>query len=77
MSNVTMSIDDELLKKVRKIAVDQDSTLSEMYRIYLSELARKEDIRLGFIAKELDRLFAQSTASSAGQKWNRDDLHER
>ncbi len=77
MANVTMSIDDTLLKRARKIAVERDSTLSEMYRAFLSELVQQEEVRRLFIAQELDALFAKSRASSGGHTWSRDELHER
>lgn len=77
MSNITMSIDDSLLKKARKIAVEHDSTISDLFRTYLGELARQEDIRKGFIADELDQLFGKSKASSQGERWSREDLHGR
>jgi len=77
MANVTMSIDDALLKRARKIAVERDSTLSDMYRSFLDELVRQEEVRRSFIAQELDALFGQSQASSGGRTWTRDELHER
>jgi hypothetical protein len=77
MANVTMSIEDTLLKRARKIAVEQDSTLSDMYRSFLDELVRQDEVRRSFIAQELDALFGQSQASSGGQTWTRDELHER
>jgi hypothetical protein len=77
IANVTMSIDDALLKRARKIAVDRDSTLSDMYRAFLAELVKQEEVRRGFIAEELDSLFGQSQASSGGRAWSRDELHER
>ncbi len=77
MPNVTMSIDEDLLKKVRKIAIDRDTTLSDLFRSYLDDLARTESIRREYVADELDRLFEKSTASSGGATWTRDSLHER
>ncbi|MEI8095163.1 MAG: DUF6364 family protein [Spirochaetales bacterium] len=77
MANVTMSIDDDLLKKARKIAIDNDTTLSEMYREYLAELTLQEDARRAHLADELDGLFAQSRASSGGILTSRNALHER
>lgn len=37
--NVTLALDDELVKKVRKIAVDRDTTLTGMIRSYLETVA--------------------------------------
>ena len=44
MPNITMSIDGELLKKARKIAVDRDTSLTGMIRGYLEELVEKEEV---------------------------------
>ncbi len=77
MPNVTMSIDEDLLKKAKKIAIDQDTTISELFRSYLDELARTDAIRREYTADALDRLFEKSTASSQGATWTRDSLHER
>jgi Family of unknown function (DUF6364) len=34
--NITLSLDDELVKKVRKIAVDRETTLTGLVRDYLA-----------------------------------------
>ncbi len=77
MPAVKMKIDDNLLKKTRKIAIDRDTTAPEMFRDYLSDLARREEARREFLADELDRLFAASCAASHGQLPMKDELHER
>jgi hypothetical protein len=40
--NVTLSLDDDLVKKVRKIAVEHDTTLTGMIRDYLEQVAAEE-----------------------------------
>jgi antitoxin component of RelBE/YafQ-DinJ toxin-antitoxin module len=77
MANVTMSVDDALLKKARKAAIDRNMSLSELFRMYLSDLAEREEAKRAFLAEELDKLFAESRASSSGRSWKREDLHER
>ena len=37
--NITLSIDEEIMKKVRKIAIDKDTTLTAMVRDYLTRVA--------------------------------------
>ena len=37
--NITLNIDEEIVKKVRKIAIDKDTTLTAMVRNYLTWLA--------------------------------------
>jgi hypothetical protein len=41
--NVTMAIDEDLLKKARKIAVDKNTTLTGLIRTYLKNLADQEE----------------------------------
>jgi len=76
MPNVTMNIDEELLRSARKIAIDRDTTVSDLFRSYLIGLVQTESIRREYVANELDRLFEKSTASSEGMAWTRDSLHE-
>ncbi len=77
MPNVTMSIDEALLKKAKKFAFDQDSTISDLFRVFLTDLARRDDCRREFIAEELDQLFEKSQAASGKKTWTRESLHER
>ena len=37
--NITLNIDEDIVKKVRKIAIDKDTTLTAMVRDYLTWLA--------------------------------------
>lgn len=77
MANVTMSVDEALLKRARKLAVDRDTTVSELFRDHLASLVERDDTRREFLADELDSLFAASTASSGGSRVNRDALYDR
>ena len=77
MPTVTMSVDENLLKQARKLAVEQDTTLSEMFRKFLAEIVERDAARREFLADELDRLFEQSSARSGGIRISRDQLHER
>jgi len=75
--NVTMAVDDDLLKKARKIAVDKNTTLSGLFRDYLAGLVEQEEKSMDEIITELKGLFERSEAVTGEKKWNRDDLHER
>ena len=66
-----------MLKRARKIAIDQDTTVSDLFRKYLDDLTRTESIRREYVADELDRLFEKSEAMSGGATWTRESLHER
>ena len=50
--NITVSIDKEIVEKVRKIAMDKDTTLSAMVSDYLSSVANSDDAKSGAVKKE-------------------------
>ena len=77
MANITMSIDDELLKEARKIAVEKDTSLTGLIRGYLKELVEKEVVLKEMAALELESIFASSEAVIGEKTWSRDDLHAR
>lgn len=39
--NITLSLDDKLVKDIKKLAVDRDTTLTGLVREYLEKLAAK------------------------------------
>jgi hypothetical protein len=77
--NVTLSIDDELVKEVRKIAVEQDTTLTGLIRAHLEELAA-EHAKSGRKRRDreaLERSFSQVQYRLGKKTWRREDLYER
>ena len=77
--NITLSVDEELVKQVRKIAVERDTTLTGLVRSYLQELAA-EDAKSGRKRRELEALersFAQLQIRMEKRTWKREDLYER
>ena len=77
MPNITLSIEDEIVKKVRKIAVDQDTTLTAMVRDYLRSVARRGDAEAENSVARLDRTFERFSRPMGPRTWTRDELHER
>jgi hypothetical protein len=77
MPNLTLSIDADLLKRARKIAVERDTSLTGLIREYLQELVRREETSNEIAAAELEALFAQSHMIVGEKRWHRDELHER
>ncbi len=75
--NLTMAIDSALLKKARKIAVEKDTTVTGLIRIYLETLVEKEEKTKDAIIAELTGLFDRSDAAVGGNNWSRESLHER
>lgn len=77
--NVTLSLDDDLVKEVRKIAVEQDTTLTGIVREYLQKLAT-ENSASGRRRREreaLERSFARFQFKVGRRNWKREDLHAR
>jgi len=77
--NITLSLPEDLVKRVRKIAVDRDTTLTGLVREYLSDLARK-DAAAGRKRREreaLERSFEQFQFRVGKRTWKREDLYER
>jgi Family of unknown function (DUF6364) len=77
--NITLSLDDKLVKEVRKIAVDQDTTLTGLVREYLEKLAA-ESARSGRKQEELAalrRTFEKYRFTIGDRTWKRADLYER
>jgi hypothetical protein len=77
--NITLSLDDKLVKEVRKIAVDHDTTLTGLVREYLERLA-DENAASGRKRREreaLERSFTQFQFKVGKRTWKREDLHAR
>ena len=77
--NLTLSLDDELVKKVRKIAVERDTTLTGIVRDYLEQLAA-EDAATGRRRREreaLERSFERFRFKVGKRTWKRADLYAR
>ena len=77
--NLTLSLDDKLIKKARKIAVERDTTLTGLVRDYLERLAA-EDAASGRKRREretLERSFERFRYKVGERTWKRADLYAR
>jgi predicted transcriptional regulator len=77
--NVTLSLDEDLVKRVRKIAVDRDTTLTGLIRQYLEQVAT-DDSALGRKRREREALedsFKKFQFKIGKRNWTREDLHDR
>jgi len=77
--NVTLSLDDDLVKKVRKIAVERETTLTGLVREYLEEVAAEDSAR-GRKRREreaLEQSFQKFHFKFGKRNWTREDLHAR
>ena len=77
MSNITLSVDDEIIKKVRKIAIDKNTTLTAMVRDYLTSVANRDAQEKNQAIMKLRHSFKTMSRKMGRRKWNREILHER
>jgi hypothetical protein len=77
MPNITLSVDEEIIKKVRKIAVDKDTTLTKMVREFLQSVADSDAAGKKQVVKKLQKSFQELSRDMGKRTWTRDDLYER
>lgn len=77
MSNLTLSLDKNLLKRARLLALKHDTTVNAMVRDYLEREVSKHEKAADSSIEVLEELFAKTQVPLGGITWNRDDLHER
>ncbi len=73
--NLTLAIDDELLKDARQVAGAMGKSLNQLVREYLEQLTERDEPKRDM--QELRRLSAEACGRSRGWRFDRDELHER
>jgi len=76
MKNVTIALDESLLREARRIAADRSTTLNAMIREFLAELAQRES-RAVNARRRIVELCRTTQAEVGPRTWSRDELHER
>jgi hypothetical protein len=76
MANVTLSIDEEDLKRARIHAIEQGTSLNAIIRQFVKQYAASSE-RYRQITESILTHAENSTASSAGKRWSREDIYER
>jgi len=74
--NLTLTLDEDLLRAARKVALDRDTSVNQLVRDYLAQLVRETDRQQAALAS-LDEIFRTSRFEIGSKTWTRDDLHER
>jgi hypothetical protein len=76
MANLTITIDDELLRRARVRAIEQDTSVNSLLRDYLEAYAGAGQTWRQ-AAGSILRLAARTHAGRGERRWTRDELHER
>ena len=73
--NITLSVDDEVIQEARRRAEAAGTSVNQLVREYLEQLAGKTDPEAD--AAEFERISRSARGNSRGWKFNREELHER
>lgn len=77
--NVTLTLDHEIVRKIRKIAAERDTTLTGLVRDYLNQLARNDESadREARNLANLERAFNLFSVDASPRNWTRSELYDR
>ena len=75
--NITLNIDEEIVKKVPKVVINKDTTLTAMVRDYLTWVAKGDALELQQSIAALDESFEGLSRDMGPRKWSREDLYAR
>jgi hypothetical protein len=76
MQNITLSADEDAVAKARSYAKKHNTTLNQMVRDYIAEIATKAEPE-SFIDEYLQFTKEHSGCSEPGWKFNREELYLR
>lgn len=77
--NITLTLDDTLVREIRKIAAERETTLTGLVRAYLQGLAEGEG-NSEKVLRDQQRLletFDRLKVPMRKRTWKREDLYER
>jgi hypothetical protein len=74
--NLTLTIEEELLRQARKLAIDRNTSVNQLVRDYLERLVKESDQREAALA-DIQEMFRSMRVQVGRGTWTRQDLHER
>ena len=76
MANLTITVDDQVLKQARLRALNQDTSVNTLLRDFLTSYAGESRARLEAL-DDLLKLSGEAGTRRGNRSWSRDELHER
>lgn len=76
MGNVTISLDDETLRRARRRALEEGTSVEALLREHLEAFAGGRPAREAAVETLLD-LSHRAESRRGARNWTRDELHER
>jgi len=76
--NITLSLPRTLLKRLKRVAVDRDTSVTALLTEAMTRLADDDQRYAAARARSLAALHSARSLGTHGRRtWSRDDLHER
>ena len=75
MKNVTLAIEEKVLREARRYAAENDTTLNALVREFLADLVAQRN-RASAARRRLVELSEQSEGRMGSWKWKREDAYE-
>ncbi len=76
MANLTITVDEKVLKSARIMALQEGTSVNAVLREYLERYASKNQ-QYKQATQNILKIARASTSGSHGRKWTRDELYER
>ncbi len=76
MANLTLAVDDQLLRQARLRALEQGTSVNALLREYLETFAGAHAARRQAIS-ELLEMSSRAKSRRGDRRWTRDELYER
>ncbi len=76
MANLTLAVDDQLLRRARLRALEQGTSVNALLRDYLEAYAGARRARQEAVSRLLE-MSAQAGSRRGDRRWTRDELHAR
>lgn len=76
MSNLTIVVDDEVLRRARIRALEQGTSVNAILREFLESYSGIRSDQVSAVEEVLE-LSRKSTSRSGGRRWTREELYER
>ncbi len=77
MPNLTFTVDEQLLLRARKLALDRSTTVTQLLRDYLQQLVSTDAGVAQQRADEFRRVARKLARPAGGEKFNRENVYDR
>ncbi len=74
--NVTLTLDGDLLRQARKVALDRNTSVNQLVREFLEHLVQEQGLQRAAQA-DIEDMFRTIRVEVGRRNWTRRDLHER